>query len=123
MGSFVEINDTLQLNIEQGFPAELDFDTHKNKQFKAKDFANIIFIFKNKSKIRLYKSPPVRNFLVQNINGKWLYWGLVHVTEVTHDYINQTTSGKFKIIYIYTPEEMKIANQLIDRNEETDYFN
>jgi|SRR3989344_979612 len=123
MGSFVEINDTLQLNIEQGFPAELDFDTHKNKQFKAKDFANRIFIFKNKSKIRLYKSPPVRNFLVQNINGKWLYWGLVHVTEVTHDYINQTTSGKFKIIYIYTPEEMKIANQLIDRNEETDYFN
>lgn len=53
-----------------------------------------------------YTTPvlPDRNFLVQNINGKWLYWGLVHIIEIVHDYVNQTTSGKFKIIYINTRE-------------------
>lgn len=60
---------------------------------------------------------------MQNINGKWLYWGLVHVVEVIHDNVRQLTSGKFKIIYIYSPEEMKDAHKLIDRNKETDFFN
>ena len=66
--------------------------------------------------------PPVRNFLVENINGKWVYWGLIYITEIKHDYANATTSGKFKIIYINTPEEMKVAHNIIDRNEATDYF-
>ncbi|MBI3576755.1 hypothetical protein HY086_01815 [Candidatus Gottesmanbacteria bacterium] len=122
MGSFIEINDTLQLTTEQGFPAELDYGKHKGKPFTAKDFENRIFEFKDKQKIRIYKIPPVRNFLVQNINGKWIYWGLVHIIEITHDNINQTTSGKFKIIYINTPGEMRIAHKLIDRNSDTDYF-
>lgn len=63
--------------------------------------------------------PPVRNFLVENIDGKWLYWGLIHIIEVKHDYINKTTSGKFKIIYINKPEEMEMAHNLIDRNKDT----
>jgi hypothetical protein len=66
--------------------------------------------------------PPVRNFLVENRNGKWIYWGLIHIIEAHHDYVNKTTSGKFKIIYINTPEEMKKAHDLIDRNKETNYF-
>ncbi len=123
MGSFIEINDTLQITIEQGFPKELDYDKHKIKPFTADDFKDKIFEFKDKPKIRIYKLPPVRNFLVQNINEKWLYWGLVHVLEVIHDNVKQTTSGKFKIIYIYTPEEMKHAHKLIDRNKETDFLN
>lgn len=109
MGSFIEINDTLQLTAEQGFPSELIYERHKVKPFLIKDFENQIFEFKDKSKVRIYKLPPVRNFLVQNIDGKWLYWGLVHIIEVTHDNVKQTTSGKFKIIQIYTPEEMKHA--------------
>ena len=28
MGSFIEINDTLRITKEQGFPAELDLQTH-----------------------------------------------------------------------------------------------
>ncbi|MFA6268503.1 MAG: hypothetical protein WCW13_05185 [archaeon] len=36
--------------------------------------------------------------------------------------VNQTTSGKFKIIYIYTPQEMQYAHKLIDRNKETDFL-
>jgi len=39
-----------------------------------------------------------------------------------HDYINNTTSGKYKIIYINTPEEMKHAHNIIDRNQETKYI-
>ena len=73
------------------------------------------------NRIRIYHLPPVRNFLVQNIDDKWLYWGLVNIIEVTHDNINKTTSGKFKITYLYTPEEMLEAHKLMDRNKETDY--
>jgi len=122
MGSFIETNDTLQISSEQGFPKELDYQQHKSKPFTADDFNGKIFEFKNKPKIRIYHLPPVRNFLVQNIDGKWLYWGLVHIIEIAHDNINQNTSGKFKIIYIYTPEEMEYAHKLIDRNKETDYL-
>ncbi|MFH0952185.1 MAG: hypothetical protein V1838_03255 [Patescibacteria group bacterium] len=122
MGSIIEVNDTLQLTSEQGFPEELDYEKHENKPIRAEDFSDKIFEFKDKNKIRIYHAPPVRNFLVHNIDGKWLYWGLVHVLEVTHDNIKQTTSGKFKIVYIYTPEEMKQAYKLIDRRKETDYF-
>jgi hypothetical protein len=123
MGSFIEINDTLQITTKQGFPEKLNYAKHKIKPFTADDFKDKIFEFKDKPKIRIYKLPPVRNFLVQNIGGKWLYWGLVHILEVHHDNIKQTTSGKFKIIYIYTPEEMKYAHKLIDRNKETDFLN
>ena len=123
MGSFIEINDTLQISEEQGFPEVLDYEQHKVKPFTADDFKDKIFEFKDKPKVRIYKLPPVRNFLVQNIDGKWLYWGLVHIIEVVHDNIKQTTSGKFKIIYIYTPEEMKHAHKLIDRNKDTDFLN
>lgn len=122
MGSFIELNDTLQLTAEQGFPKELDFEKHKQKPLRAKDFEGRVFEFHDKSEIRFYKIPPVRNFLVQNINGKWLYWGLIHVLETTCDYQNKKTSGKFKIIYIYTAEEMQKAHSMIDRDNETDYF-
>ncbi len=122
MGSFVELCDTLQITTEQGFPKELQLEEHLKKPFTAEQFKNQIFEFKSKPKIRFYQQPPVRNFLVQNINGKWLYWGLIHILEITHDTTNQTTSGKFKIIYIYTPEEMKYAHKLIDRNKETDFL-
>lgn len=123
MGSFIEINDTLQISVEQWFPKELDYEVHKIKPFKSLDFEDKIFEFKNKKDIRLYKVPPVRNFLVQNIDGKWLYWWLIHIIEVTHNNLDSTTSWKFKIIYIYTPEEMKYAHKLIDRNETTDFLN
>jgi len=119
----IELNDTLQITKEQGFPEELDYERHKKKPLKAEDFKDKVFEFRNKPKIRNYQLPPVRNFLVENIDGKWLYWGLVHVLEVTHDTMKNTTSGKYKIIYIYTPEEMKYAHRLIDRNKETDFLN
>jgi hypothetical protein len=119
MGSIIEINDTLQITREQGFPPELDFEMHKKKPFLLEQFANRTFEFKNKPAIRVYQVPPVRNFLVENRTGKWIYWGLIHITEIVHDYENKTTSGKFKIIYLNTPEEILRAHDLIDRNSET----
>ncbi len=122
MGSIIEINDTLQITKEQGFPEELNFELHKKRAFTAIDFKDRIFEFHDKPQIRIYKYPPVRVFFVQNISGKWLYWGLIHMLELKHDYIKKTTSGKYKIIYINTPEEMKKAHELIDRNKDTNYF-
>ncbi|MDO4741849.1 MAG: hypothetical protein Q4A79_00520 [Candidatus Saccharibacteria bacterium] len=122
MGFQIELNDTLQITKEQGFPEQLKLEEHLRNPFKAENFKDVVFEFKNKPGIRIYRVPPVRNFLVENINGKWVYWGLIYITEIKHDYASSTTSGKFKIIYINTPEEMKVAHSIIDRNEATDYF-
>lgn len=122
MGNIIEINDTLQLTKEQGFPIELDLENHLKNPYKTEDFSGKIFQFRNKLEIRIYKVPPVRNFLVENKSGKWIYWGLVHILEIIHDYTKKTTGGKFKIIYIYSPEEMKQAHELIDRNGDTRFF-
>jgi hypothetical protein len=118
MGSMIEMNDTLQITREQGFPAELDLERHKKQPFKAEDFEGRIFEFRDKPNIRVYHAPPVRNFLAENRDGKWTYWGLVHITEIRHDYVNKTTSGKFKIIYIYPPDEMEKVHDLTSRNSE-----
>lgn len=122
MGSYIETNDTLQLTPEQGFPAELILESHLKNPYTAKQFEGKVFSFHDKPSIRLYHAPPVRNFLVENREGKWIYWGLIHMIEVTHDLVKRTTSGKFKLIYINLPEEMKTAHALIDRNEATSYF-
>lgn len=123
MGSSIIQNDTLQITKKQGFPKELDLKTHLKTPYQLKDFENKVFEFINKPEIRNYQRSPVRNFLVENLNGKWVYWGLVNIIEIKHDYINETTSGKFKITYINTPEEMKKVFELTDRNPKTDYFN
>lgn len=114
MGSFVEINDTLQITVAQGFPEGLHLEQHYKKSFTATDFAGQTFAFKDKPGVRIYHAPPVRTFLVENKNGEWIYWGLIHVLSTTHDYVHKTTSGTFVIIKIFTPEEMVSAQALID---------
>lgn len=122
MGSIIEINDTLQITKEQGFPKELEVEKHLEIPYKIEFFKDKIFEFVNKPNIRFYHMPPVRVFLVENVNGKWIYWGLVHILEIKHNYVDKTTSGKYKIIYINSPEEMKEAHKLIDQNSDTAYF-
>ena len=122
MGSFIEINDTLRITKEQGFPAELDITTHLKTPYSLESIKNKVFKFQAKPDIRLYKVPPVRNFLVEEINGKWLYWGLCLIESVQHDNIKKETSGTFRIIRINTPEEMKQAFKLIDTRQELNYF-
>ena len=122
MGSLIEINDTLKLTSEQGFPIELNIQKHLNDPYSTDMFEDKVFRFSSKPKIRVYHRPPVRNFLVQDIGGKWLYWGLVHIVSIEHDYEKEETSGTFKIIHINSPEEMKQAFQIVDRNPNTNYF-
>lgn len=123
MGSLFELNDSLVITREQGFPGELKLETHLENPYKTEDFSNKVFEFKNKKDVRVYQAPPVRVFLVEKTEtGKWIYWGLVHILEVTSDYQNKLTSGKFKIIHLYSPEQMKQAHTLIDRDQDTNYF-
>jgi len=110
MGSQITINDTLQITTEQGFPVEvLNLEKHQNSPITLVEVENKIFTF-HKSGARIYHTPPTRCFLVQNINGKWLYWGKILMLEQTitsADNNSQTTSGKYKIIEIYNPEYQK----------------
>ncbi len=122
MGTRITLNDTLQITKEQGFPTELNFAVHQTNPMKAEDFQNRIFEFHDKEDLRAYQAPPVRVFLVENIDGKWLYWGQCHVLETTQDLEMKTTSGKFKITKIFTPEEMKIAFELIDSRSDMNYL-
>lgn len=107
MGSQIEFNDTLQLTSEQGFPSELVLSKHLTKSFKAEDFTGRVFSFFNKPGVRLFHPAPIRVFLVHNIDNKWLYWGHVQVVEQTIDAAKGTTSGKFVITKIYSPEHQR----------------
>ena len=113
MGSFIELNDTLQITTEQGFPKELTLEKHRSRQLSANDFKGRIFEFRNKQDMRIFHPAPTRVFLVHNINGKWLYWGHVNIIEQTIDAEKKTTSGKFKIVKIYDP----VYQEQISRNE------
>ena len=104
MGSTIELNDTLQITTEQGFPVELQLDKHQQKPFSAADFTDRIFEFHDKPDLRIFHPAPTRVFLVHNINGKWLYWGHALIIEQTINAQTNTTSGKFVIIKIYDPE-------------------
>ena len=107
MGSYIELNDTLQLTTEQGFPKDLVLEKHLKKPFRAEDFKGEVFSFKDKPNMRLYHPAPIRVFLVHNIDGKWLYWGHCQVIEQTIHADSKTTSGKFIITKIYSPEHQK----------------
>jgi len=119
MGSYIELNDTLQITVEQGFPADiLDLEKHKNHPIKLEDVQDKVFEFQGKPKARLFHTPPTRCFLVQNINEKWLYWGKIMVLEQTihSEKEDKTTSGKYKIIQIYDPE----YQEQITKNESSE---
>jgi len=108
MGSFIELNDTLQITTRQGFPADvLDLNRHRKKPIRLEEVAERVFEFHNKEGARVYHPAPTRCFLVHNINRKWLYWGKIIIIEQIikgESRGRQTTSGRYKIIAIYKPE-------------------
>ena len=118
MGSMVEINDTLQLTTEQGFPADLlDLKKHQKTPIKLSAVQGKIFEFKDKPSARIFQLDPVRVYYVHNIDGKWLFWGRVFIQSLTiyknvdakgnwkeGDWL---TSGTYKIIDIYDPSYQK----------------
>lgn len=119
MGSLVEINDTLQLTIKQGFPADLlDLEKHQKNPVTLDDVKDQIFCFKDKPSARIFQLDPVRVYYVHNLNGKWLFWGRVFIqSETIYKHIDEAgnwkegdwlTSGTYKIIDIYDPEYQKM---------------
>ena len=122
MGSFIELNDTLQITRDQGFPKELDLTRHMSKPFQAADFAGQVFEFRDKKDPRVYHMPPVRVFFAESIDGKWLYWGHAEILEINIDTVKRMTSGKYRITKIFTFEEMKSAFNFLDNRSEIDYL-
>lgn len=116
MGSPIEINDTLQLTAEQGFPCEfLNREKHCRNPLKIEELRGKLFSFL-KEDARLYHLDPVRVFLVENINGKWLFWGhaLMQSQEIRKRNSGDKwksgeweTAGTFVIDQIYEPEFQK----------------
>jgi len=115
MGSFLELNDTLQINSQQGFPTDvLELAKHQQKPVLLDEVNDKIFAFNGKEGIRIFHLEPVRVFLVQNIEGKWLFWGKAFIqsqaisklldAQGNWDSGKWVTSGTFKIIDIYEPE-------------------
>lgn len=115
MGSFVEINDTLQLTIEQGFPAHIfDLEKHQKTPITLKDVEGMVFEFKNKPSARIFQIDPVRVYFVHNVNGKWLFWGRVLIQsqkiekqfneDGSWDEGSWKTSGTYTILSVYDPE-------------------
>ncbi len=120
MGSFIEINDTLQITEANGFPSSLlNLAEHQKEPITIDNVKDIVFEFKNKPSARIYQKDPVRVFLVQNINNKWLFWGhaLIQSQSIrkqlnpdgTWDGESWVTNGTYIISSIYDPNYQKIA--------------
>ena len=132
MGSFVEINDTLELTTEQGFPAELfDLAKHQQNPIDFKEVEGKIFEFKNKPAARIFQIDPVRVFFAHNIEGKWLFWGRVLIqsqqiekqldSDGNWDGKSWITSGTYKLLNLYDPEYQKTFT-LREAPDDRNYF-
>ncbi|HLD33339.1 MAG TPA: hypothetical protein VJB66_01345 [Candidatus Nanoarchaeia archaeon] len=56
---------------------------------------------------------------MHNISGKWLYWG--HCEIVKQTIKENITTGKFRIIKIYTPEHQR-AMSTIETSKGNEFF-
>jgi hypothetical protein len=131
MGCMYELNDTLLLSPDQGFPTHVfDYKSHVKNPVTLKDVEGKIFDFKNKPAARAFQLDPVRVFFFENVPGekpgdsKWLAWGkvliqslhIVHNKDITIDPDNPIkfeskdwlTSGTYKILEVYDPEYQRI---------------
>ena len=119
MGSALELNDTLLLGAAQGFPVEvLDLERHRVRPVTLQDVEGRVFAFRGKDGARIYHLDPVRVFLVQNLDGKWLIWGKALIQSQTMEKkLNPdgswtpgewTMSGTYRISEIYEPEYQKL---------------
>jgi hypothetical protein len=122
MGCFYEINDTLLLTKDQGFPSDLlDIERHRRDPITLRDVEGKIFSFRNKPAARAFQLDPVRVYLFESTpDDKWLAWGRAFIESITierkpglaptdptgsisfkaDDWI---TSGTFRIFDLYDP--------------------
>ncbi|MBI4451589.1 hypothetical protein HY642_06460 [Candidatus Woesearchaeota archaeon] len=101
MGSTIEFNDTLKLSKERGFPGSLTLEQHVNDPASSARFLNTEHQFWNKDE-RLYHRAPTPVFLVEEVDGQWLYWGRAEV--ITQTISHGKTSGVYRIVKIYLPD-------------------
>lgn len=122
MGSSIELNDTLQITSEQGFPVDvLNLDRHRSRPITLSDVGKRLFQFTGKAGPRIFQIDPVRVYLVHNIGGKWLFWGhalvqnqeIKKVLDATGKWTGGwETVGSFLISLIYDPDQQVKITQL-----------
>lgn len=122
MGTFVELNDTLQLTTAQGFPADIfDFAAHSRKPVTLDQVRDCVFKFHNKPSARIFQLDPVRVFYVHNIDGKWLFWGHVLIQSLsiekaigvdgTWNGNDWVTSGTYRVENVYDPAYQRLFTE------------
>jgi hypothetical protein len=121
MGSMLEINDTLQITTEEGFPAQIfNLERHRKKPITIEEVKDKVFEFKGKAGPRFFHLDPVRVYWYHNINNRWLAWGQIVIQEQTitrnpkatqhqgainiSDPNQWVTNGKYKVLKIYDPQ-------------------
>jgi hypothetical protein len=114
MGSGIEVNDTLQLTTRQGFPSGiLNLARHQDNPVTVEDVKGKVFEFAAKDGARVFHLDPVRVYLVENVDGKWIFWGRALIQSQTiskksDNPIAWETSGTYIITDIYEPEYQRL---------------
>lgn len=130
MGTFVELNDTLQLTTAQGFPVDIfDYEKHQRKPVTLGDVSDKLFTFCDKPSARIYQLDPVRVYFVHNIDNKWLFWGHVLIQSLdikkqispngSWDGKSWLTSGTYRVTKVYDPSYQRnftLTEAPADRN-------
>ena len=117
MGNNIEVNDTLQITPDQGFPTEVfDLEAHLKTPITLADVSGRVFSFQGKPGARIFHLEPVRVFLVQNINNKWLFWGHAQIQSQTISKVldcngdwtgDWQTRGTYIMSAVYDPAHQK----------------
>ena len=119
MGSFLEINDTLQITTEQGFPADLlNLERHLKEPITIDVVKGRVFSFTKKSGARIFHLDPVRVYLVHSLDGKWLFWGKILIQsqgiakklDAKDKWVEDSweTSGTYIISEIFEPQYQEL---------------
>jgi hypothetical protein len=119
MGSYIELNDTLQMTQEQGFPSHIfERSSHVKSPVTLEQVKDKSFEFWDKPGARIFHTDPVRVYFVENIKGKWLFWGRIFIQSQTIDKqldVNGKWDGKswktrgvYQIIDVYDPNYQEV---------------
>ena len=129
MGCFYEINDTLLLTHDQGFPSNVfSYEEHVKNPVTIDQVKDMVFHFKAKPTARLFQLDPVRVFFYENTtNDKWLAWGQVLIQSLHIEHVKHTpppagdaiqfqpgdwmTSGTFKMLEVYDPAYQRVFTE------------
>lgn len=121
MGNNIEVNDTLQITKQQGFPTDVfNLEAHRRSPVTLADVQGRRFQFNGKLGARIYHLEPTRVFLVENIDGKWLFWGHAQVQQQTIAKLYDAsgnwsgewqTSGEFIISAVYSPPYQELVTR------------